>query len=410
MGCYCCVVGCKSNNHKQTDKHFFRFPARDVKRHKLWQLFARKSVKATAVICEDHFEEQFMVYKKDKKLKLTKDAVPTVFYRKTEEGLQKVSVAYNGEEYCGEEAALMSQEYEKSLDQEMVAIETAFVNELSTLEEMKLRCRFCAELKDNLIELDSFASYNIDVRGFLQSLSLQIIESDFFPSSVCEDCFNQVLSIDAFVVKCKGTDQWFLEEIGKLKTITAAVHTPADVNQPEIPLQKDQNSSSNEEAMNETVKPSDAIDEEPKTSKELIVEDNGKNDVDDEEAESTSQPKIQKFAIMDPSLNKFAVKNYHCSICLKVFAGLKTYKNHLCDVAEIKCDECGDIFPTRFALKAHKRHLHKDDSGKNYCPICKTVITGKLAVFRKHKSKCNRERVGNINCDSCQLVSFSEKS
>jgi hypothetical protein len=173
------------------------------------------------VICEDHFDRRHFV-KKDKKVKLTNDAVPTIFHKITKEGIEEVTIEFDGSDYVGAEADEMDRDNETSQDQEIIAIETAFINEQVKLDEIKMRCRFCAEIKDEIIEISSFATYNIDIENLLRFLNLHIMESEMFPSSVCEECFNQVLNLETFIVKCKSADQWLWEEIGKLKTVSAS--------------------------------------------------------------------------------------------------------------------------------------------------------------------------------------------
>lgn len=407
MACYCCVLGCRNNNHKATDKHFFRFPKNDETRRKLWRKFARKkSVKPTAVICEDHFETRFMV-QKDKKLKLTNDAVPTMFKKKTNNGLETIIITFNGEQYVGKEAEELEIACEKIKEQEIVEIETAFVNEQLKIDELKCRCRFCAERKDELIDITSFVTYNIDIGSFLRLLNLHIIESDFFPSSICEDCFNQVVLLDTFIVKCKGANEWLWDEISKLRTVTTTVAVSRREQRDEtVSMCYEEDADCTEEVNDSYGEMIQECSSEHGEATENIfsMSFEQRDDMLVKSPETLQHQKDDQRPIIDPRYNKFAMKNYNCEICLKVFAGLKTYKNHVCDVPEIRCAECGDIFETVFAMKRHRRHLHSDKQQKNYCPICKTVITGKLAVFKKHKTKCNRERVERIQCELCQKV------
>lgn len=408
MACYCCVLGCKNNNHKPTVKHFFRFPKNDEKRSKLWQRFARKNVKATAVICEDHFEQRFMV-QKDKKLKLSPDAVPTICFKPTEGGVEQVTIEFNGDDYLGEEAKAMNADNESKQDEEIIAIETAFVHEQLKLDILKLRCRFCAEAKE-LIEIAKFASYNIDIERLLRSFGLISIESDFFPNSVCEECFHQVLLIDTFIVKACATDQWLWDEIGKLKTITPVVTLKSFQSVQEDLQEEEIVEIGKDEAVNVDggVQMQEGEQEGSQDAQMFSISYDLQNV--EEPAKPTKQVKrkltLPECAIIDPAYNKFAIKSYDCEVCLRTFAGLKTYKNHVCDVPEIRCTECGDLFETGFALKSHRRHLHNGNDMKSYCPICKTVITGNQTVFKKHKTKCNRDRVGCIRCDLCERVSF----
>ena len=435
MACYCCVSGCKNNNHKPTVKHFFRFPKNDKKRQKLWKRFTRKGrVPSTAVICEEHFEPKYMI-QKDKKLKLSNDAVPTIFFEKTLE--------FDGSDYFGDEAEEMNKANDAGKDKEIVEIETAFVNEQLKLDDLKSRCRFCAESKEEVIDISSFQTYNVNIDIFLKSLNLHFIESDFFPSSVCEECFKQVVLIDTFIIKCKAAEQWLWDEVAKLKTISAAIARPEKSEQE----MKTQENISYEELIkiektdrdNYQEKVCESCDQEvqeihtendDETAKlytisyvdteslppEKAVKASSKSDFFEEFAASkadekskSEEKKIPPFAIMDPACNKFAMKSYNCEVCLKVFAGLKTYKSHICDVPEIRCSVCSQICETVFELQKHRRLLHTDIQ-KNYCPVCKTIITGSSTVFKRHKTKCNRKRTENIKCELCPKVSRESQS
>lgn len=357
---------------------------------------------------------------KDKKLKLTNDAIPTMFSKITKEGKAvKAKVEFDGEDYYGDEAEEMIRAIAKTEDQEIVALETAFINEQNKLDELRSSCRFCAEMKNELIDLSSFATFNVNLNDFLQSLGLTISESDFFPNSVCEECFNQVLVINTFIIKCKAADQLLWDEIGKLKTLTTVDASP---NKSSEAIREEHVIDLGSEFYEE-IEPNftDNITETyaEEILEEELIDDQGskmftessetncefKNPDIDVPTMNSSSTKLLETTIMDPSCNKFAKKTYDCEICLKTFAGLKTYKAHVCDVPEIRCPVCGDIFATGFALKSHYRHLHSEKQKKNYCPICQTVITGSSIAFTKHKAKCNRNRAEKFQCETCTKVS-----
>lgn len=420
MACYCCVSGCKNNNHKDTAKHFFRFPKNDEKRRKLWKRFARKSnIKATAVICEDHFESRVMV-QKDKKLKLSNDAVPTIFFRKTSDGTERVDVEFDGDDFVGLEAEKLNKEIETCKDEEIVKIETAFMDEQLKLDEIKSRCRFCAETKEEVIEMSAFSSYNVDINNLLHFLNIQLVESDFFPNSVCEECFNQVLSLDTFIVKCKTSDQVLWNEFSKLKNISAAIMLPGEGMDAGTIPSSDESFKKNIEPKAEAELSENFYDiiQECESDDDTVPQDmhatTVQNDLDpvmmssevvEEHEEKQETLKTTDFAIIDPSCNKFAMKTYKCEVCAKIFAGFKTFRNHICDVPEISCAECNNVFKSVFALQSHRKHLHLKKDERNYCPICKAVISGKATEFKKHKAKCNRGKAEGIQCELCDKVS-----
>lgn len=337
---------------------------------------------------------------KEKKLKLLNEAVPTIFY--TLQG-ERVTVDYNGENYCGTEADEMNRVNQTLRDQEIVAIEAAFVNEQMKLDELKNRCRFCSETRDELIEISSFAIYNINISKLLLSFGLLMAESDFFPNSVCEECFSQVVTLDNFIVKCKSSDQWLWQEIGKLRNITPAVASTIEiVETPELTV-PDNSFELVEEEENRASE--DILQEQDTISKQSAVSNTQETEEKLEDKRKHKKSKLSESTITDASCNKFTIRTYDCEVCLHAFAGLKTYKTHICDVPEIKCSVCGDNFETAFALKSHRSHLHNANDSRNFCPICKTVITGRLTVFKKHKTKCNKVRIeSSRQCEICLKI------
>ena len=350
------------------------------------------------VICEDHFDERY-IRQKDKKLKLSSDAIPTNFFKNSNGEILKIAMQFNGEDYFGEDADEMNKLNNHYQDQEVIDIETAFVNEQLKLDDLKSRCRFCAEVKEETIKIKNFATYNIEINNFMRLLDLTINNEQEITSLVCEECFNQVLLIDTFIVKCRSADQYLNDEFGKLKNVKVQ-----SVEQEEESVQEEiiEMEHDGEENYTETIE--ETANQEPIYTITYEGEEELK-EKSTEDDEDTKKHKLPDYAIINPSLNKFAKKSYNCEYCHKVFAGLKTYKNHVCDVSEIQCADCGDIFDTVFAMKSHRKHLHNDNHQKNYCSSCKTVITGNQTVFKKHKTKCNREKTADsFKCEICQKV------
>lgn len=199
MSCYCCVLNCKNSKYRKAGMHFFRFPKKDVRRQNLWKRFTRRknAIKPTNVICEDHFEDKYVSEKK-KNMKLSKDAVPTIYWKFLDDIYEKVEVAYDGDDYFDEEAVEMDQMNEESAIEATKENESLLIKEQLRYEELKLRCRFCAETKEENIDIKCFESYNINIHALMEHLQLttNITDDKHLSSKVCEECFNQVSSLD----------------------------------------------------------------------------------------------------------------------------------------------------------------------------------------------------------------------
>lgn len=195
----CSVEGCK-NRFEKGKKHFYRFP-RDFKRD-IWARFTRKGKdfvpKESNVICEDHFEERFLIPKK-KRLMLDKEAVPTIYWRLMKCGIliEKVMVPYDGNNYTGEEAARLDELAIQNEEDKVNKEESDATEKRIKFDELKIVCRFCAEISDIRIEFKSFESYNINIQQFMAHIELNNNLDDYLSNVVCEECFNQVVALES---------------------------------------------------------------------------------------------------------------------------------------------------------------------------------------------------------------------
>lgn len=55
-------------------------------------------VLGSSTICETHFDKQYFVEKKDR-VHLSKDAVPTIFFKKTSSGVEIVQIPFDFESF-----------------------------------------------------------------------------------------------------------------------------------------------------------------------------------------------------------------------------------------------------------------------------------------------------------------------
>lgn len=216
----CSVEGCK-NRVAKGGKHFYRFP-KDYRRD-IWAQFTRKGPdfvpKQSCTICEIHFDESSFIEKKSR-MCITKDAVPTIFYRETEVGTEKIEVPYNSEskQYTGDES------FNKIRGALCAEDEDAIMHKKqSKLEEFKSVCRFCFESKADTkcITLKNLEAYNINPNELLISFSISTDYNDIFSDLLCEDCFQQIVALDAYRTKCRSAQD---EQLRELEEIEIKIH------------------------------------------------------------------------------------------------------------------------------------------------------------------------------------------
>lgn len=91
--------------------------------------------------------------------------------------------------------------------------------------------------------------------------------------------------------------------------------------------------------------------------------------------------------------------------CKNVFYGMKTFKNHKCQVKEINCPKCPKIFTKLHSYRAHESQAHGGPTiSKHFCPICKTVVIGSVNRFTRHKRTCNKNKQHEIECEICKKM------
>lgn len=202
MGGFCKVLGCK-NHERRSGLHFFKFP-KNIKR-KIWIQFTKRpedfDPKPSAGICSHHFEGKYII-EKNNKFHLTKDAVPTIYFEDTDDGVKETVISFDGNFDAFED------------DPENIEDDPEYVTVKKQLPDLKTICRFCADCTDTLVDMKNFESYNIDIINFMKNvLELSLHSNDKLSDFVCEDCFSQIVSIDAFKVKCKNTESKYFAEL-----------------------------------------------------------------------------------------------------------------------------------------------------------------------------------------------------
>lgn len=213
----CSVVGCR-NRFTRGKLHFYRFP-KDVRRD-VWIQFSRKGnsfvPKGSSTICEVHFSKECFMEKKDR-VHLSKDAVPTIFFKQTNLGLEMVQVQYDAEnrQYFGQESIELLRGNISVEDEEAIAIKRQ-----QKLDDLKSLCRFCfcndPKNESKCVSILKLDAYQIELNELLISLGLGTEPNEVFGDLVCEQCFQQIVEIDLFKKKCRESQEEIFLEIQEL--------------------------------------------------------------------------------------------------------------------------------------------------------------------------------------------------
>jgi THAP domain len=173
--------------------------------------------KGSSTICEDHFAKDSFQKKKDR-VCLSKDAVPTIILRQTSSGVEKIEINFDAENRCYNENdfSLLSAIFKgNSVDEESVVR-----RKQQKLEEFKSVCRFCFcnDVKEefNCIPINKLETYSIDINEFIKMLGMEANNTDIFSDILCEQCFQQIVEIDAFRKKCTEAQHEMLSEIQEI--------------------------------------------------------------------------------------------------------------------------------------------------------------------------------------------------
>lgn len=363
----CSVEDCK-NRFEKGKKHFFRFP-RDFKRD-IWARFTRKGKdfvpKESNVICEDHFEEKFVI-KRKKRLMLDKKAVPTIYWRKVGFGetSEQVTVPYDGATYTGDEAIKLDEPVELNM------IEAVQAKSINRLNDMKSFCRLCGgEFCIITIHLKHFESYHINIDEFMRFLALNPDYDEKLSRVVCEECFNQIVSIDLFRVKCQNAEQKLIQEYKNLNT-----------------------------DLNEGVVKSNDMMEFEETSYDQYTDESLKAEFQD----ASNEIIIQQYdESMEDNVNY--IENYEILEEYKDDTSVLGIENAVIQMEEMISNEVNAIE----TLDEKAFNNQSEMLQKNYCHMCKSVIMGDTYYFQQHRKKCNKERTAPIECELCDKVRFND--
>lgn len=214
-GC-CAVVGCR-NRFVRGGKHFYRFP-KDEQQKKLWIKFTRKGLtfdtKKCSAVCEDHFAEDRVVVKKKGRMYLIKKTVPTIYYRETKEGLERVIVEFDeiSNQYIGQESVNLLRGTVSAQEEKNIVRDRR-----QKVKELKNLCRFCFESQDEkFVAISKLEAYSIDPDEMLILVGVGLQYNHVFSEIVCEQCFQQIVSIDGYRKRCKKAQDEVVMEMQEL--------------------------------------------------------------------------------------------------------------------------------------------------------------------------------------------------
>ena len=235
---------------------------------------------------------------------------------------------------------------------ELNMVEALQAKAKTRLNDMKSFCRFCGgEFCIITIHLKHFESYHINIEEFMRFMTLNPDYDEKLSRVVCEDCFNQVVSIDLFRVKCQNAEQKLVLEFKNLNT---------DLNE-------------------RIVKSNDMIESE-ETSYDQYSSESLKAEYQD----GSNEIIIQQY---DESMenNGNYLENYEILEEFKDETCELSIENAVIQIEEMMTNEVNDI-----ETLDEKTFNQNEMLQKNYCHMCKSVIMGNTYYFQQHKKKCNK--------------------
>ncbi|CRL07924.1 CLUMA_CG020945, isoform A [Clunio marinus] len=216
----CAVIGCrpfsKLDNPKNDKRvRFFPFPKEQPWKD-IWITFTRRGsdfeVTSSSGICEEHFSRaDFNVKKKNKILK--KEAVPTIFKRETSDGgLETVVLTFDRSilHYLDADT-LLPPAYDKEK-----RIQDILEKRNTMVKEILQSCRFCSESEKDLLPINKLEDYTINPTDMINFLGIAS-DKNFFSDLICEECFQQIITLDAYGKRCQRAQHNLIEEIKVLE-------------------------------------------------------------------------------------------------------------------------------------------------------------------------------------------------
>jgi THAP domain len=233
----CAVVGCP-NRFIKGGKHFYKFPKNEQYRQ-LWIQFTRRgnnfSVTKCSSICEEHFAPDRIIMKKKGRMYLLKNTVPIIYYRRIKQGIEKVFVEFDSQsgQYIGQESVNLLKESTSEEQEKKLILERE-----SKIKELKSLCRFCFESQDEkFVAISKLEAYSITPDEMLSLIGIGPQFNEIFSEIVCEQCFQQIVSIDGYRKRCCKAQE---EIIAEMEEFDQEIHNFQSLMIEEIPWYKEE--------------------------------------------------------------------------------------------------------------------------------------------------------------------------
>ena len=94
-------------------------------------------------------------------------------------------------------------------------------------------------------------------------------------------------------------------------------------------------------------------------------------------------------------------KNFECNICHKKFNLDFLLKRHMIIHSEenkYECEICKEKFKTPWNRNLHKLKVHRADSERHACSMCKKIFSQKSSL---HRHEATHSEDLNFECDEC---------
>lgn len=140
------------------------------------------------------------------------DAVPTLYNKHFDNGtIERTIVPFTDlDNYCQDSEDDPIEDDGEDPEEVAVRVQTR-------MEEIKNSvCRFCGQIKEPKLEMAKFDIYKVDVAYFMEMMQISREYDEYLSESVCEECFEQVVSLEIFRVKSKEAELAILSELKSL--------------------------------------------------------------------------------------------------------------------------------------------------------------------------------------------------
>ena len=258
-------------NYKE--KHFYRFPS-DPTLRDVWLTFTRRGtdyeVKKSSFICQDHFDGSCFVIKK-KQVCLAKGTIPTIFYRNTAEGEEKIVLTFDHDVlHYAEEDTLLNPVYDKDKHERDLLEKRD-----EKLKLMRKLCRFCLEdtCEEKLISISKLKDYSINPSDIITIFGLQTEFEEMFSKNACEDCFQQIFVFDGYRKRCRKAQDRLLSDLKDLdKKITDVQGEYLSTATPWFKTEMSWNDEEDEDENVDSISPAKFFDKSPDFHKIIVKE------------------------------------------------------------------------------------------------------------------------------------------